>query len=299
MMLLKASRLAAAESAAIRPRSKHTQPLPITARVLFDKVALLVIGMIVMIAAHIAGHSVAKRITTSLVRDNNEQRRIVIRVLRQTVYGLFLVVGGLVVLRVLGVELASILAIGGTVAVVIGLSMQGTLSDIASGVLLALFQSYDIGDVVRITGTDVMVDGTIVDFSIMNTIVVHSNTKTMVTVPNRRIKDALVYNYSRLPYYMETFGVRLHNRGNESRLASIISALERDLQDAARYPDIARGPSIPAPRVGVHDMDADNGTTLHISVPLGRDSDQLAARLRIQTVVRQTMVELQAQLASW
>lgn len=63
-----------------------------------------------------------------------------------------IIVGLIAVLQQLGVQTTSILAVVGAASLAIGLALQGTLSNVAAGVMLLLFRPYRVGDVVEIAG---------------------------------------------------------------------------------------------------------------------------------------------------
>jgi len=63
-----------------------------------------------------------------------------------------IVVGMIAVLQQIGVQTTSILAVVGAASLAIGLALQGTLSNVAAGVMLLLFRPYRVGDVVEIAG---------------------------------------------------------------------------------------------------------------------------------------------------
>ena len=63
-----------------------------------------------------------------------------------------IVVGFVAVLQQLGVQTTSILAVLGAASLAVGLALQGTLSNVAAGVMLLLFRPYRVGDTVEIAG---------------------------------------------------------------------------------------------------------------------------------------------------
>ena len=65
----------------------------------------------------------------------------------------------------LGVETASLVAMLGAATLAIGLALQGTLGNVAAGVMLMLFRPYKIGDYVDVAGQEGVVD----DISIFTT----------------------------------------------------------------------------------------------------------------------------------
>ncbi|MEO5587331.1 MAG: mechanosensitive ion channel domain-containing protein [Novosphingobium sp.] len=71
-------------------------------------------------------------------------------------YALILVVI-VVVLQMFGVQTASLVAIVGASALAIGLALQGTLTNVASGILVAIVRPYRIGDFVELNGKEGLV----------------------------------------------------------------------------------------------------------------------------------------------
>lgn len=65
---------------------------------------------------------------------------------------LVMIVGLIAVLQQLGVQTTSILAVLGAASLAVGLALQGTLSNVAAGVMLLLFRPYRVGDVIEIGG---------------------------------------------------------------------------------------------------------------------------------------------------
>ena len=65
---------------------------------------------------------------------------------------LVMIVGLIAVLQQLGVQATSILAVLGAASLAIGLALQGTLSNVAAGVMLLLFRPYRVGDVIEVSG---------------------------------------------------------------------------------------------------------------------------------------------------
>lgn len=63
-----------------------------------------------------------------------------------------LVVVGIAVLQLYGIQTASLVAVLGATSLAIGLALQGTISDLAAGVILLLFRPFHIGDDVEVAG---------------------------------------------------------------------------------------------------------------------------------------------------
>jgi len=65
----------------------------------------------------------------------------------------------------LGVETASLVAMLGAATLAIGLALQGTLGNVAAGVMLMLFRPYKLGDYVNVAGEE----GVVTDINIFTT----------------------------------------------------------------------------------------------------------------------------------
>lgn len=86
-----------------------------------------------------------------------------------------LILGGLAVLGVFGIPVASFAAILAAAGFAIGLALQGTLAHFAAGVMLLLFRPFKVGDVVSAGGVTGKVDA------------IGLFTTTLDTVDNRRL----------------------------------------------------------------------------------------------------------------
>jgi len=70
----------------------------------------------------------------------------------QVVRVVVLIVGFIAVLQRLGVQTTSILAVLGAASLAVGLALQGTLANVAAGVMLLILRPYRVGDLVDING---------------------------------------------------------------------------------------------------------------------------------------------------
>lgn len=95
------------------------------------------------------------------------------------------------VLNQFGVQTASLIAVFGAAGLAVGLAMQGTLSDLASGVMLLIFRPFKIGDYVEAGGQA----GTVQSISLF---VTKFNTPDNVHIiaPNSDVWGSAVKNYS-------------------------------------------------------------------------------------------------------
>ena len=95
------------------------------------------------------------------------------------------------VLQVFGVQATSFVAVLGALTLAIGLSMQGALGNIASGVMIMLFRPYKLGDYIEAAG----VAGTVKDINLFQTVLATVD-NVKVLVPNSQAIDGVIENYS-------------------------------------------------------------------------------------------------------
>ena len=95
------------------------------------------------------------------------------------------------VLGIFGIQATSIVAILGAASLAIGLALQGTLSDLAAGVMLVVFRPYKLGQYVDIGGTA----GTVKDLNLFTTELVTPD-NVQIIVPNGQAWGSIITNYS-------------------------------------------------------------------------------------------------------
>lgn len=100
-------------------------------------------------------------------------------------------VGLIAVLQQLGVQTTSILAVLTAASLAIGLALQGSLSNVAAGVMILLFRPYRVGDIIETTGHKGRVES--LDL-IMTTLATLDNLK--VVVPNGKVFGDVIVNHS-------------------------------------------------------------------------------------------------------
>jgi small conductance mechanosensitive channel len=103
-----------------------------------------------------------------------------------------LILVGVTVLAQFGVQTASIIAALGAAGLAIGLALQGTLQNVAAGIMLLVLRPFRAGEYIAAGG----VDGTIVEIGLFAT-----ELKTLdglfVLTPNSQLWSSSVVNYSR------------------------------------------------------------------------------------------------------
>ncbi|MBO0739465.1 MAG: mechanosensitive ion channel [Alphaproteobacteria bacterium] len=105
-----------------------------------------------------------------------------------------LTVTALAVLSQFGIQTASLVAVLGAAGLAIGLALQGTLSNLAAGVMLLIFRPFRIGHKVQVGGST----GTVKELSLFWTELV-TDDKVQIIVPNSGVWGQPVHNYSIYP----------------------------------------------------------------------------------------------------
>jgi len=107
---------------------------------------------------------------------------------------LILILVMVAVLAQFGVQTTSIIAVLGAAGLAVGLALQGTLANIAAGVLLLFLRPFKIGEYIDAGG----VAGTVREIGLFAT-EFESYDGIFVMVPNSQLASAAITNYSRLP----------------------------------------------------------------------------------------------------
>lgn len=95
------------------------------------------------------------------------------------------------VISMLGVATTSFVAILGAIGLAVGLSLQGSLANLAGGVLVILFKPYKVGDLIKAQGEM----GQVVDIQIFTTVLLNSQNEKII-IPNGAISNGNIKNYS-------------------------------------------------------------------------------------------------------
>lgn len=149
--------------------------------------ALLVVGWI---AAGWLGRVARKALDRMGDRVDATLKPIVCNVVRYAVLVLVLIA----VLAQFGVQTASIIAVLGAAGIAIGLALQGTLSNIAAGLMMLFLRPFKVGDYIDAQG----LGGTVTEIGLF-TCELKTADGVYLVAPNAQIWNRAIHNYSRLP----------------------------------------------------------------------------------------------------
>jgi len=97
----------------------------------------------------------------------------------------------LAVLNLFGIEATSVVAVLGAATLAIGLALQGTLADLAAGIMLVMFRPYRLGQYVDIGGTS----GTVTEIALFFTELTTPQ-NVQIIMPNGQAWGSVIINYS-------------------------------------------------------------------------------------------------------
>ena len=146
--------------------------------------------VIILLGFWISGYLaklIRKRLTKIKSFDNT-----LVPVFASTIRYAILLVAIVAGLGSFGIETTSIIAVIGAAGLAIGLALQGTLSNVAAGVMLLFIRPFKIGDWIE-TGS---VSGTVNEIGLFSTII-NTFDNIYISVPNSSIWGSIIVNHSR------------------------------------------------------------------------------------------------------
>ena len=190
---------------------------------------------------------------------------------------------------VLGIRVASIVAALATAAVLVGFVLQGILSDLSAGIIIAVTRVFYIGEVIEIHG-ERGVRGVVVAFNIINTTVLDFTTRTRITVPNRRMQDSIVVNHSRQPRRVVAIDALVSNTNADfGEIARIMKRAVTEALDAGVMRRPLTDPvSAWEPVAGVFDM-SEVGTKMRVTFAIDARDYQAPSLTAVQLRVREAL----------
>ena len=103
-----------------------------------------------------------------------------------------LVVTIIAVLAQFGVNTTSIIAVLGAAGLAIGLALQGTLSNVAAGVMLLFLRPFKVGNWIEVSN----ISGTVKEIGLFTT-TIDTFDNVFISVPNSKIWSSTIVNYSK------------------------------------------------------------------------------------------------------
>jgi small conductance mechanosensitive channel len=150
-----------------------------------------VITALVMLAA---GRWLAKflRSLTGRVMGKQKMDPTLVTFIGSLVYFAILTFTALAALAQLGIQTTSFIAVIGAAGLAVGLALQGSLANLAAGVLMLIFRPFKVGDYIAGAG----VEGIVEEIHIFSTQLATFDNKAII-IPNAKLTGDNITNYTR------------------------------------------------------------------------------------------------------
>ncbi len=162
----------------------------------------LIVSIIILIVGRWLARLITKIVEKAMQRAKVDE--ILQKFFSQLVYYGLLAVVIIMALTNLGIPTASLVAVLGAFALAVGLALQDTLGNLASGVLIIMLRPYEDGDIVEIGDQR----GTVTSVGFFHTQLRTFDNKVLL-IPNSDVMDGNIINYSELDWIRVdmTFGI--------------------------------------------------------------------------------------------
>lgn len=200
------------------------------------------IRVVVSLAILVVGIIIARTASSMMIRrfDSTVIDNTVVSFIAGIVRALITIAAVLMALSHIGVQTTSFIAVLGAAGLAIGLALQGSLSNFASGVMIMVYRPFKAGDYVDAGG----IAGSVQRIELFTTVLKTPDNKKVV-VPNSRITTSAITNFSVEPTRRVdmVIGVSYNANLQETRqlFLDILMADERVLK-------------MPAPTIGVSEL---------------------------------------------
>lgn len=150
-------------------------------------VALLILGVTLWLAGKLG--RLAERALSRLPHHHHQTDKTLAIFVSTLVKYVVIAIGLVAVLQQLGVQATSVLAVLGAASLAIGLALQGTLGNVAAGVMILLLRPYRAGDRVELNGRQ----GRVVGMDLFNTKLLDYDGLTLY-LPNGKVFGDMIVN---------------------------------------------------------------------------------------------------------
>ncbi|MCZ2722132.1 mechanosensitive ion channel [Marinomonas sp. 15G1-11] len=150
----------------------------------------LAIAIVIFIIGKMLASKVAKFLESRMLKSNVD--KAVAGFASSILYALMFAGVILMALGQLGVETTSFIAILGAAGLAVGLALQGSLSNFASGVLIILFRPFKAGDFIDAAGQA----GTVDRIELFSTYMKTPDNRVII-IPNSAIANGAIVNFSK------------------------------------------------------------------------------------------------------
>jgi len=214
-----------------------------------DFIPNLLIAITILIGGIIA-IKIFRKVITRLMTTKNIDPTFLKFILDACTW-IFRVVLLLLIVEQMGVKTTSLMALLGTIGIAVGLSLQGSLSNFAGGLLIILFKPFRVGDYIEAQGQA----GTVNSIQIFSTRMITS-TNQVVYLPNGTLSNNTVKNFSQEPLRRADITLSVGYNSDLKKVKEVIyKVITSDIKALTS----------PLPSVEIKDL-ADNAVILNVMI---------------------------------
>jgi len=147
-------------------------------------------AVLILVIGRLAAKVLRNIVKTLMVKG--EMEPTLVSFVGSLVYFSILAFVVLAALAQLGIQTTSFIAVIGAAGLAVGLALQGSLANFASGVLLLIFRPFKVGDYIEGAG----VAGNVEEINIFTTLLCTPDNKAII-VPNAKLTGDNIVNYTR------------------------------------------------------------------------------------------------------
>jgi len=190
----------------------------------------VLLGIIILVAGWLAGKWTNRVVHKACVRAKLSEAlaRFLANIVRYAVFAAAIIAA----LGAVGIQTTSLIAVFATAGLAIGLALQGSLANFASGVMILFFRPFDIGDLVKVAGET----GEMKDIGLFASTLLTANNETIV-IANAAITSGNITNYSRVGTRRATIPVSVAYGTNLVKIQEVL------LQAALGCPLVMKEPA--------------------------------------------------------
>lgn len=131
----------------------------------------------------------------------------------------------------LGFPTASVVTVLGSAAVAVGLSLQGSLSNLAGGIMIVIFKPFSVGDYID-TGS---LSGTVTDIGIFYTKLKTPDMKTVI-LPNGNLSNQSLTNYSDTDKRRVDFEIGVGYSSDPEKVKAVLNDIALSFENVDKNP---------------------------------------------------------------
>lgn len=199
------------------------------------------INVLFAIVILLVGMFIANKVNTMIRKTGHKYDTLddtLVRFLGSVAKYIILAFVVIAVLNRFGVQTASIVALLGAAGLAVGLALQGTLTNLAAGVMLLMFRPYKVGDFIDAAGRF----GNVTEIDLFTT-VLQTFDNQQIIIPNSQIWGSQIINHSH--YGVRgvdmTFGVAYKENTDEVRkiIMKVLADHPHVLKDPAPFVEVS------------------------------------------------------------